>query len=139
MLVKNPTSDKRPIPTFWDIVGEKPPQIRTPNRKWTAQDAANNPGIQTIDVLGDLLLQANNIKVAQVQIMQHMMRGMRPVPGFMPHGGGGGPPPGQPGPPPFRGGGAGPLPQGGLQPPDAPAGATAARRAPATWLRTPAR
>ena len=101
-------SDKRPIPTFWDIAGEKAPQFQIPQRKWLAKDEANNPGITTLDFVGDLYQQANNIQLAQAQMLQQMFRGLRPIPGFMPRGGAP-PPPGPPGPP-YRGGGAGPLP-----------------------------
>ena len=81
--MKNPTADFRKIPSYWDIVKELPgPPIKAPNRKWSKQDAANNPGI---DVAGELFVQNDNINMAQFQIWQCMRRGGRPVPGFMPH------------------------------------------------------
>jgi hypothetical protein len=100
--MKNPTADFRKIPSYWDIVEELPgPPVKVPNRKRSKQDSANNPGI---DVAGELFVQNDNINMAQLQIWQRMMRGGRPMPGFMPQGGS--PPP--PGPPPGRpGGGAG--------------------------------
>ena len=91
--MKNPTSDLRQIPSYWDVVKELPgPSIKVPNRKWSKQDAENNPGI---DVAGELFIQNDNINMAQLQIWQQMRRGGRPIPGFMPQGRN--PPP--PGPP----------------------------------------
>jgi hypothetical protein len=59
--MKNPTADFRKIPSYWDIVKDLPgPPVKVPNRKFSKQDAANNPGI---DVAGELFVQNNNINL----------------------------------------------------------------------------
>ena len=61
-MIKNPTSDFRQVPTFWDVVKELPgPSVKMPHRKRGKKDATNNPGI---DVAGKLFVQNDNINMA---------------------------------------------------------------------------